>query len=321
MMLTCAMSTACAGMTPQLSATDVEALSAISDRSQREAAYAENQLYTHHQPQGIRYTKGTDPEAVKRSWQSLDAVLRSDANSAAALPDKKLRTSRVLATLAVATGLVAVSGFAASSAEGLDVSRLDGAGGMLLAGGVATLALAIASGITYNRARTDYVRAVEIYNDSLGMRMGLYTPSGQYIPADNVLVDEDGFIVLDSPELQYLDRPVTQPAPVPTRPPAAQPDGSSPHVGPDVPQPVGPAVAPSPAATPQPTTPQSTTQPQQPSTTQPPSTTPPQPSTQPQPTTPPQPAPKPAAPVQRPTSTSTPNALTSATPLRLLHRH
>ena len=203
----------CAGMTPQLPATDVAQLSTLSDRSDREAAYAENQLYTHHTPQGTRYTKGTDPDSVKRSWQSLDVVLRSDANSAAALPDKKLRTARVLATLAVATGIVAVSGFAASSRDGLNLSRLDGPGGMLLGGSVATLALAVAAGLTYGRARTDYTRAVEVYNDSVGMRMGLYTPTGQYIPADNVLVDEEGFIVLSTPEAAYHQSAPQAPAP------------------------------------------------------------------------------------------------------------
>ncbi|MEE9382270.1 MAG: hypothetical protein V3V08_02510 [Nannocystaceae bacterium] len=224
--------TGCTAMTPQLPATDVAGLSTIEDRGDREQAYASQQIYTHREAQGLRYTKGTDPNAAKRSWQSLDAVLRSDMNAAAALPNRHIRTSRVLATLAIASGLVAISGFAASSRDGLDVSRLDGAGAMLMGGGVAALGFAVGSGIAYGRSRTGYQRAVEVYNDSVGMRMGLYTPNGQYIPGDHVLVDSEGFIVLGSPRSEST-RPIAPPPPQPELQPAP-PSPATPTVRPDI---------------------------------------------------------------------------------------
>src|SRR5262249_53482796 len=52
----------------------------------------------------------------------------------------------------------------------------------------------------YSRAKRDYDRAVDIYNDSLGVRLGLYTPDGKYIAPRGALVDKDGYIILDQPE-------------------------------------------------------------------------------------------------------------------------
>ena len=88
-------------LTPQLRPTDFEHLETHADREVREQAFADNAIYRHEEPQGIRYTKGTSVMATKRSWQSLDAILRSDASSAAALPTKPLRVSRIFTALTV----------------------------------------------------------------------------------------------------------------------------------------------------------------------------------------------------------------------------
>ena len=204
-------------LSPQLPPTDYAALEQVEDRSERDALYAENTISRHREPQGIRYTKGTDANAEKRSWQSLDAVLRSDENSSAALPYKKLRAARILTALAVAASIVTVGGIAASAREGLDLKHLNGTGGVLLGGGLATVALGIAAGVVYSRARKDYDKAVDIYNDSLGVRLGVYDAAGKYIPPRGSLVDEEGFIILDEPE-----RGVTGPKPAPAETPPAE---------------------------------------------------------------------------------------------------
>ena len=87
----------CMSLQPQLPPTDFAELERISDREEREVAYAEHAIVEHKTSTGIRYTKGTHPNATKRGWQSLDKVLRSDASSAAALPVKKARRARFLA--------------------------------------------------------------------------------------------------------------------------------------------------------------------------------------------------------------------------------
>jgi len=206
-------SAGCMSLSPQLPPTDYAALEQVEDRSERDALYAENTINRHREPQGTRYTKGTDVNAEKRSWQSLDAVLRSDENSSAALPYKKLRAARILTALAVAASIVTVAGIAASAREGLDLKNLNGTGGVLLGGGLATVGLGIAAGVVYSRARKDYDKAVDIYNDSLGVRLGVYDPNGKYIPPRGVLVDEEGYIILDEPE-----RAVTGPQPPPAKP-------------------------------------------------------------------------------------------------------
>ncbi len=211
----------CMSLTPQLAPTDFAAAERVADRDAREALYAESTIYRHDLPQGIRYTKGTSAKAEQRSWQSLDAVLRSDAASFEALPHRKLRRARLFTALGIATSLVTVAGIAASAREGLDLKGLDGTGGILLGGGIATVAFAITAGIIYTRARKDYDRAVDVYNDSLGVRLGLYGADGKYIPPRGALVDKDGYILLDEPERATGGRDSAQDAEIgPERPPA-----------------------------------------------------------------------------------------------------
>ena len=239
-------------LTPQLAPTDFESAERVADRDAREKLYAESAIYRHDLPQGTRYTKGTNVTAEKRSWQSLDAILRSDAASFEALPHRKVRLARLFTALGIATSLVMIAGVAASAREGLDLQRLDGTGGVLLGGGLATAAFGITAGVFFTRARKDYDRAVDVYNDSLGVRLGLYTPDGKYIPPRGALVDKDGYILLDEPEraeepaadaivgpAEPEPEPAPEAAPVPetTAPdPAAPPTTPAPDVAlPDAP--------------------------------------------------------------------------------------
>jgi hypothetical protein len=229
----------CMSVTPQLKPTDYSHLETIDDRGEREEAYAEQAIYKHQLPQGMRYTKGTSPSAEKRSWQSLDAILRSDRHSAAALPNKPLRLSRLFTALTIVSGILMVAGTAASAREGLDLGELNGTGGLLLGSGLATLGFGITAGVFYGKTKKGYEKAVDVYNDSLGMRLGLYTPKGEYIPPRGALVDEEGFVVLDSAEeVEPEPQPQPQPAPPATTPepapsetqtePEAQPGESDP---------------------------------------------------------------------------------------------
>ena len=204
-------------LTPQLPPTDFAALEKIDDRDEREQAYAEQQIYTENMPQGTRFTKGTDP-STPRSWQSLDVVLHSDANAAASLPTRQLRRSRLFAALTVAAGILTIAGAAASAREGLNLGDIDPAGGVLLGGGLATVGFAITSGVFYGKSRQGYERAVDIYNDSLGMRLGLLDGEGNYLPPRGALVDADGNVVLDPG-----DEPPAVAIPTPVEP-AAQPE-------------------------------------------------------------------------------------------------
>jgi hypothetical protein len=208
----------CMSITPQLHPTDVEALEKLEDREEREVAYEDNLIYRQTDARGVRYVKGQRVGARSRSWQSLDAVLRSDRNSAAALPDRPLRVARVLTGLLATSAIVMVGGIAASAREGLDLSRITGTSAVLLTGGVLTLGFGIGTGIAYGRAKKGYDRAVDIYNDSLGLRLGLYDAEGQYRPPPGVLVDEEGFIILDQRELLIPE--VHSPKPDPVEPPA-----------------------------------------------------------------------------------------------------
>lgn len=228
----------CMSITPQLHPTDVAALEKLEDREEREAAYEDNLIYRDDDARGVRYLKGQRVGARSRSWQSLDAVLRSDRNSAAALPDRPLRVARVLTGLLAASAIVTIGGIAASAREGLDLSRLSGTSAILLAGGVLTMGFGIGTGIAYGRARKGYDRAVDIYNDSLGLRLGLYDAEGQYRPPPGVLVDEEGFIILDQRELlvpeTYAPESTVEPAPIepqPIGPPPAvdEPPPPAPH--------------------------------------------------------------------------------------------
>ncbi len=258
----------CMGVSPQLRPTDYGELDKLSDRQAREEAYAANAIYEYDEPQGKRYTKGTHPHATKRSWQSLDVVLRSDQNSAAALPKRSLRLSRLFTALTIATGILTVAGVAASAREGLDLKDVSGPAGVLLGGGIATVGFGITAGIFYGRTRKGYEKAVALYNDSLAMRLGLNTAAGEYIPPHGVLVDEEGYVVLDEreraiesgdapapttdvapppaepaepPDPSPEQTPLEAPAPAPASPRAAEPE-------PEIPTPApGEAAAPAPA--------------------------------------------------------------------------
>ncbi len=188
----------CMMVTPQLPPTDYAALERLESREDREKAFEDNTIYVHREPQGIRYTKGRSEAAPKRSWQSLDAVLRSDRFASEALPVRDLFLSRFFLGLTLVGGAATVAATAASAREGLDFSNVSGPGAVLLASSLATVALAVTSGIFFGRARKGYMRAVDVYNDSLGMRLGILTADGRYIPPPDVLVDEEGNVILDA---------------------------------------------------------------------------------------------------------------------------
>ncbi len=88
----------------------------------------------------------------------------------------------------------------------------------MLGGGLATVGFAITSGVFYGKSRQGYERAVDIYNDSLGMRLGLLDGEGNYLPPRGALVDADGNVVLDPG-----DEPPAVAIPTPVEP-AAQPE-------------------------------------------------------------------------------------------------
>jgi hypothetical protein len=237
-------------LTPQLRPTDFAELETLSDRSAREQAYADNAIYRHDEPQGTRYTKGTSNLATKRSWQSLDAILRSDASASAALPTREMRISRLFTALTVVAGILTVAGTAASAREGLDLQQLNGTGAVLLAGGLATVGFGITSGVFYGKTKKGYERAVDVYNDSLSVRLGLSRASGEYIPPAGVIIDEDGYIVLDEREraltedapAEAVPGPVQEtPGPVlpPSEPPAreAEPPAETTPPAPEAPPP------------------------------------------------------------------------------------
>ncbi len=209
-------------LTPQLQPTDFAALEQVEDRETRERLYAENAIYEHDEPQGKRYTKGTRVGQEKRSWQSLDAILRSDMYASAALPKRELRLSRLFTALTVAAGIVTVAGVSASAREGLNLGDLNGTGALLLGGGLATAAFGIAAGVFYGKTKKGYERAVDIYNDSLGVRLGVMTPAGEYIPPAGTIVDEEGYIVLDDAEIALQPGPQEETGPA--RPPKPQPE-------------------------------------------------------------------------------------------------
>lgn len=241
----------CMAITPQLPPTDYAALEQVADRGEREQLYQDNAIAVHDQPQGLRYTKGTDPQAQKRSWQSLDVVLRSDASSAAALPKRSLRLSRLFTALTIACGILTVAGVAASAREGLDLQDINGTGAVLLAGGLATVGFGITAGVFYGRTKQGYQKAVALYNDSLAVRLGINTASGEYIPPKGVLVDEDGFVVLDERERAAIEPDAKDEAaddeadaPVPAEHGAAPPPTADPPVEPATP-PSDPAAPPS----------------------------------------------------------------------------
>lgn len=197
-------------LSPQLPPTDFAQIEQVETRQEREEIYAEQQIYVYDEPQGRRYTKGANVNAQKRSWQSLDAVLRSDAHSAAALPLRQQRLSRLFTALTVVAGIVTVAGAAASAREGLNLGDINATGGLLLGGGLATIGFGITSGVFYGKTRRGYENAVDVYNDSLGMRTGMLDGSGEFVPARGMVVDENGYVVLD-PTVD--DAPAAEPEP------------------------------------------------------------------------------------------------------------
>jgi hypothetical protein len=232
----------CVALSPQLGPTDFAALERVHDREEREALYAENAIYRHSLPQGTRYTKGTSRNSERRSWQSLDAILRSDRNASNALPNKQLRRARIFTALTITSLLVAVAGTAASAREGLDFSEMTGTGAILLGGGLASVGFAISAGVFYGKTKKGYEKAVDVYNDSLGMRLGLYTPQGEYIPPRGALVDKDGFILLEEPEAALASEP-EPPAEDEAAPPEAASELAPVEPVPDEPGPVEPVPA------------------------------------------------------------------------------
>jgi hypothetical protein len=216
-------------LTPQLHPTDIEALEQLEDRSERERAYDANAIILKSDARGVRYTKGNELGARPRGWQSLDLILRSDRNAAAALPEKQLRAARVLTGFMIASSIVLVGGIASSAREGLDLSRLSGTSGILLGGGIATLAFGIATGVTFNRARRGYENAVNVYNDSLALRLGISDAEGAFRPPPGVLIDEEGFIILDQQELSIPGARVEPTPPIESAEPA-EPEPPAPIV-------------------------------------------------------------------------------------------
>lgn len=237
-------------LTPQLHPTDVAALEQIEDYGERNQAYNDNAIYRQTDARGVRYVKGTRLGARPRSWQSLDLILRSDRSSAAALPEKKIRAARVLTGFVIASGVVLLGGIAASAREGLDLSRINGTSAILLGGGVATVAFGIATGVVWGQAKAGYENAVNVYNDSLALRLGIADADGNFRPPPGVLVDEEGFIILDQKELSVpgLQGPPPRP-PEPEPPPPPDPITPQPLEGPEplkAPETPEPAAAPAP---------------------------------------------------------------------------
>jgi hypothetical protein len=237
--LSASLASGCMALSPQLPPTDFEALERVTDREERDRLYTQNAIYRHREAQGTRYSKGNHPAAAKTSWQSLDVILRSDENASATLPSRELGLSRLFTALTVASAIVTVAGGAASAREGLDLKRISGTGAVLLGGGIATVAFGITAGILYGRARRGYERAVDVYNDSLGVRLGVLSPSGEYVPPKGVLVDSEGFVVLDQREAALTgDEGPAKPSepapePAPEGPPAEEPAPEEPAETPE----------------------------------------------------------------------------------------
>jgi hypothetical protein len=120
---------------------------------------------------------------------------------------------------------------------------------VLLSGALGSVAFAVVAGVLYRRARGGYDQAVDVYNDSLGLRLGVMTPQGSYIPPAGVLVDEEGFVVTEDKTEGPRRRgrapaevvpPRRPPQPVPRTAPSGAPAGRGPsralaaasHVGP-----------------------------------------------------------------------------------------
>jgi len=232
-------------LTPQLEPTDLARIERIEARVDRDAAFRDNSLYRHEEPQGTRYTKGNADATPKRSWQSLDAVLRSDANSSEALPVKQLRRSRVFTGLAIASSVLFVAGVAATARDGFSFREVTPGNGVLLGGALGSVAFAVVAGILFRRASKGYDRAVDVYNDSLGLRLGVMTPAGNYKHAADVEIDAEGFVVTEErrgPVYGPAPAPTaTTPAPMRSEPTSTTPPTTTPTTTPPPVTPVQPA--------------------------------------------------------------------------------
>ena len=175
-------STACTSVSPQLAPTDYRQLEQLEALEERQRAYAENAIYPVQSARGLRFVKGTSPYADARDWKGLDLILRSDARSAAMLPVRPFLWSRILLAFALSSGAVAVTGLLASERTGFDSGNMNGPAFMLVGGGVGAFAFGLASGMVFQQAKYEYHRAVDVYNDSLGLRLGLLGPDGRYDP-------------------------------------------------------------------------------------------------------------------------------------------
>lgn len=194
----------CTAIVSQIPPSDLNALDTLESREDRERAYEQNRIVVKERLNGTRYTKGDQVNTPESDWQSLDLMLRSDPNAARALPDKTRTKAQVMVGMASVGGLATVAGIAGTAGQGLDTTRLTGSGVLLIGGAVTTVAFTIAAGVLYGKMRKDYRRAVDVYNASLSMRLGLSEGDGTYRPPGNVLVDPDGFIVL-SPSGSYVE--------------------------------------------------------------------------------------------------------------------
>jgi hypothetical protein len=239
----------CMALVPQLEPTDLAQIEQASSRSERDQLRRDNSIYRHEEPQGTRYTKGNDDSTPKRSWQSLDAILRSDANSSAALPAKQLRRSRVFTALAVASSMLFVAGIATTARDGFDFKHPSPENGVLLGGALSSVAFAVLAGVFFRRARKGYDQAVDIYNDSLGLRLGVMTAQGTYVPPSDIEVDADGYVVTEDRLAPGSEgpRPIIQPPPTA---PALAPPPATP-IAPPAPAPA-PATEVQPVPTPPP---------------------------------------------------------------------
>ena len=166
--------TRCMLTSPQIRPSNLADLERLQSRQDRELAYNEHSIYPTTDARGTRYVKGTSDDTVSTDWKGLDLVLRSDAHAAAVLPERTLIASRVLALLALTSGLVAFAGVSASANSGINLSaKISGPAVLLVSGGIMTFGFGLGSGICLGKARHGYRQAVTVYNRSLARRLGL----------------------------------------------------------------------------------------------------------------------------------------------------
>jgi hypothetical protein len=215
----------CTSLSPQLPPPDFAARERLETRADREAAYREHELQVRNELVGTRYTIGTTPNQIPRGWTSLERVLQSNADSAAAIPEKKRRRARILTVLSAISGFTFVAGVGASAAEGFQIGKATPGNVIMLSSSVATLAFALSAGLVWNSIRDDYERAAEVYNRSLGLRLGIYDAEGRYLPPAGSLIEPDGSIVM----FDQLPTPPASATEATDR--TAPPDGGDPPTG------------------------------------------------------------------------------------------